>query len=666
MIDDNFENFSDHLPISIHLKLSTVLTIQETPVLPNRVAWRRLTDNEIRTKYTIPVEHEIRELAQKYLLDLNCNTSLIHYGMVDTVLNELTKSLVKIANSNLPKSLFKPHVKPYWSKDLNDLKKAAKTCWRTWTDNGRPRDPDCPIFKEYKAAKSCYRAGLRRAKHKYNLDSYNDIIASSEIDQRAFWNLVNRKRTKVHKPKVSKLKSLDNLVSDPDCVLNIWREHFCNLATPSDNISFDNSHKVRVEAEIRQLERNSINNKCQFLSQPFTFQEVLKVCKKLKLKKKGGIDNCDPEHFKYGGGLLCRMLTIIFNNIVGHEHIPTNFHTAMEIPLFKGGTKDPHNIDSYRKISLMTIGSKMFESLIVMRSSGWFNSQNLGELQGAAIQGCSNLHTSFIVQESAAAYRDCGHDIFIAFLDTRKAFDTVWHAGLFQKLYHAGINSTLWRLLKRWYSSAKSIVCVSGKHSDPFHVRQGVRQGGVLSMKLYQLYIADLLKEISRKGHGCSLYGDYIGSPCYADDLALVTMFPSVLQQMLNLAYNYSLKWRYTYNASKSQVLIMANPIKINNVTFKLGNTEIPTVKETTHVGIPLSNTGYVGATSVLERISKGRRAFYSVCGINPNQRITVPTVLSQLYWSMCVSCMLYGCEVTVLRIVNWRSLNHTIAVLAG
>ena len=34
VIDDNFENFSDHLPISIHLKLSTVLTIQETPVLP--------------------------------------------------------------------------------------------------------------------------------------------------------------------------------------------------------------------------------------------------------------------------------------------------------------------------------------------------------------------------------------------------------------------------------------------------------------------------------------------------------------------------------------------------------------------------------------------------------------------------------------------------------
>ena len=81
---------------------------------------------------------------------------------------------MKIANSNLPKSLFKPHVKPYWSRDLNDLKKDAKT-WRTWIDNGRPRDPDCPIFKEYKAAKSCYRAGLRRAKHKYNLDSYNDI-----------------------------------------------------------------------------------------------------------------------------------------------------------------------------------------------------------------------------------------------------------------------------------------------------------------------------------------------------------------------------------------------------------------------------------------------------------------------------------------------------------
>ena len=81
VIDDNFENFSDHLPISIHLKYSSHNTRNASFT---RVAWRRLTDDEIRTKYTIPVVYEIRELAQKYLLDLNCNTSLIHYGMIDT------------------------------------------------------------------------------------------------------------------------------------------------------------------------------------------------------------------------------------------------------------------------------------------------------------------------------------------------------------------------------------------------------------------------------------------------------------------------------------------------------------------------------------------------------------------------------------------------------
>ena len=44
------------------------------------------------------------------------------------------------------------------------------------------------------------------------------------------------------------------------------------------------------------------------------------------------------------------------------------------------------------------------------------------------------------VQESIATLRDQGHDVYLAALDSRKAFDTVWHHGLFLKLYQAGMN----------------------------------------------------------------------------------------------------------------------------------------------------------------------------------------------------------------------------------
>ena len=343
------------------------------------------------------------------------------------------------------------------------------------------------------------------------------------------------------------------------------------------------------------------------------------------------------------------MLTIIFNSIIHNEYIPKNFHTAVEIPLFKGGNKDPHHVDSYRKISLMTIISKMFESLIDMRATWWFNSQHLGDLQGAGIPGCSNIHTSFILQETAAAYRDHGHSVFIALLDTKKAFDTVWHDGLFYKLYQTGMNANLWRILYQWYRCAKSVVYYAGETTEPYSLSQGVRQGGVLSMKLYQLYVAELLLDLN-KCYGCSLYGTYYGSPCYADDMGLVAMFPNVLQNMLDFTYLYSIKWRYTYNPTKSQVLIMSPKKNVTKIPFKLGESHIPMVNEAVHVGIPLAVTGQISSTSAEDRISRGRRAFWKVCNINPPQSPVSPKILSKLYWSICIPSMLYGCEVMVLN----------------
>ena len=134
------------------------------------------------------------------------------------------------------------------------------------------------------------------------------------------------------------------------------------------------------------------------------------------------------------------MLTIIFNSKICNRYILKNFYTAIKIALFKGGNKDPHHVNSYRKISLMTLISKMFESLIDMRAT-WFNSQHLGDLQGFGIPSCSNIHTSFILQETVAAYRDRGHSVFIALLDTKKAFN--WHDGLLYKLYQTGMNANL-------------------------------------------------------------------------------------------------------------------------------------------------------------------------------------------------------------------------------
>ena len=172
---------------------------------------------------------------------------------------------------------------------------------------------------------------------------------------------------------------------------------------------------------------------------------------------------------------------------------------------------------------------------------------------------------------------------YVAVLDTRKAFDTVWHYGLFWKLYQKGLNAKLWRILWMWYRSSQGVVVISNVSSKVYNVLQGVRQGGVLSMSLYQVYIADLLTQL--KSSGCGIYhdGHYYGSPCFADDLVLIAPFTKTLCKMLDIATDYANMWRYSFNVKKSAILAYTKP-KVNLDKI----ADISCVDEVTHVGIPL------------------------------------------------------------------------------
>jgi len=69
--------------------------------------------------------------------------------------------------------------------------------------------------------------------------------------------------------------------------------------------------------------------------------------------------------------------------------------------------------------------------------------------------------------------------------------------------------------------------------SEYFVVRQGVRQGGVLSPFLFNVYVDELLNELEMNGIGCHVCNQYFGCIMYADDLLLLSASVSGLQHML-------------------------------------------------------------------------------------------------------------------------------------
>ena len=120
------------------------------------------------------------------------------------------------------------------------------------------------------------------------------------------------------------------------------------------------------------------------------------------------------------------------------------------------------------------------------------------------------------------------------FLDASKAFDRVDHSLLFDKLLKRKLSPVVARTLLAWYSQQRVSISWNSSLSDKFSITNGVRQGGVLSPILFTVYIDDLLSELEKMGVGCYWRQHFVGTVCYADDIALLAPSPAALRLMLD------------------------------------------------------------------------------------------------------------------------------------
>ena len=92
-----------------------------------------------------------------------------------------------------------------------------------------------------------------------------------------------------------------------------------------------------------------------------------------------------------------------------------------------------------------------------------------------------------------------GIDLYVAFIDYAKAFDTIWRDGLWYKLVKEGIGGKFLNILKSMYEKSKSCVFINGERSQFFSSFAGVRQGEILSPLLFAFYINDLEEFLKSK-----------------------------------------------------------------------------------------------------------------------------------------------------------------------
>ena len=99
-----------------------------------------------------------------------------------------------------------------------------------------------------------------------------------------------------------------------------------------------------------------------------------------------------------------------------------------------------------------------------------------------------------------------------------KAFDRVNHSVLFDKLVQRGVPGYIVRILCYWYAHQTMRVRWGSSISSSFRVSNGVRQGGILSPYLFNVYVNDLSQTLNRSRTGCLSGNITINHLMYADD----------------------------------------------------------------------------------------------------------------------------------------------------
>jgi hypothetical protein len=258
------------------------------------------------------------------------------------------------------------------------------------------------------------------------------------------------------------------------------------------------------------------------------------------------------------------------------------------VPVVKDKKGDLESKDNYRPIALTTVMSKIFEILILNRYRSLFKTTDnqFGFKAGHSTDMCV-----YTFKQVLEFYKTKSNPMYNCFLDASKAFDRVNHRMLFGKLLGRGVPYVIVRVLCYWYTHQFFFVKWGHIMSDCFNV-SCVRQGGILSPILFNVYIDSLSVTLSSLSTGC-----YINSVCYnhliyADDTVLLAPSPKALQCLIDACVQFATEHDLVFNTKKTKFMSI-KPDNMKNLyipSFVLGESKIRTVYSETYLGYILND----------------------------------------------------------------------------
>lgn len=235
---------------------------------------------------------------------------------------------------------------------------------------------------------------------------------------------------------------------------------------------------------------SSDSTNSMFLS-PCTAHEIFNLIKSLKTDSAAGHDEIKARPIIHVADILCAPLCHICNSALATGIFPASMKIAKVVVLHKGGSFN--DLNNYRPISVLPLFSKVLELILRLRLTKFLDEKR------ALVDNQFGFRKNKSTEEALLSVKEEIIDNFEnrlytvgVFLDFKKAFDSIKHLILFQKLPLYGIRGVTLELINSYFSDRFQFVSHNSICSEMKEIKCGVPQGSILG-PLFLSFILTIL-----------------------------------------------------------------------------------------------------------------------------------------------------------------------------
>jgi len=639
-------NLSDHLPITANFVFSAMTACHSTKKASKCILQQRWDQADLALYYNLTGMY-LQDLLHELSSSLEDNSANCYNDdgecLIDIIYSKLVSILHYCASVSVPQRR-KNFYKFWWTQELDCLKEASIKSHTLWKAAGSPRSGAC--FDKSRADKMAYKLAIRQnqlqEKSAYTNDLHDALVHKQG---RNFWNCWRSKfGSKVQHP-----YQIDKITDETE-VANKFVEFFSKACSP---LSMEGSQKLKDQYVDRRL--NYTGTPCTE-DMHFDASTVESSILSMKQGKAAGLDGLTAEHLQHCHPCLPTLLSKLFNLIMKEGKVPYSFGQSYTIPLLKGShlsTSKLLSVNDFRGISISAAISKVFENCVLNKYSAFLiTSDNQFGFKKAS--SCS--HAIYSLRQVVDSFTQSGSTVNLCALDMSKAFDKMNHEGLFIKLMNRMVPNCLLNVLEHWFSICVTCVKWGTCTSRFFLLRCGVRQGGVLSPHLFNVYIDDIVHTISHSDASYNRYSVCLSIFLYADDIMLLSPSVSFLQRLVSLVDCELRNLDMSINSTKSFCLRIGQRFNVfcANITLSNGNI-IPWAKNCRYLGVYFQSHHVLKCLfdEAKKSLFRSFNAIYGKIGRSASLDTTFHLIVTK-----CLPAFMYGLNACPVNAAERKSLD--------